>query len=542
MNDVLDLEALLQSFLGESEEGLGEMEQALLALESRPSDPEPLRTIFRVAHTLKGNALTLGFPALGGFAHALEDLLDRLRNGEVHPNPALITTLLRATDRLRALVPAAVAGADALSPADQALQDALRHPQRLAAPAPVAAAREPRRAPARRSLRVDLERLDRIMALTGEIAVARVRLGQMLEEGRPAASALDVHRDIDRLSRELHEQVMKVRAVPVGAAFRPQARTVRDAAAACEKEARLILEGEQVEADTAVVDGIRDPLTHMVRNAVAHGLESPQERLAAGKDRCGTVTLRARQEGGNLVIEVIDDGRGFDRALLIEAARRAEIPGADQLDDARLHQLAFEPGFTTAEAVTEVSGRGVGLDVVRRGVEALRGTVSVASEPGKGCTLTLRLPLALAIIDGFSVAVSGSTWIVPMESVLECLDLPAEGARGDDGGVINLRDQALPYLRLRSVFDLPGEPPARECMVVVQHGLRRAGLVVDQLHGAGQVVVRPLGELLRGTEGVAGSAILGTGRVALIADVEALLSRALRRNRSPESPDTGAAP
>lgn len=532
----LDRAALLQSFLDESSEGLDEMEQALLQIEARPADPEPLHVVFRIAHTLKGNAFTLGFQALGGFAHTLEDLLDKVREGAVQVTPPMVTALLRAVDALRLLVPNSVGGADALSAAEKALQDDLADPSRFAASAAAPIARSGPRE--RRSLRVDLEKLDRIVSLTSEIALARVRLGQILADGRAGPEALDLHRDIERLDRELHGQVMGVRAVRVAAALRPQERTVRDAVAACGKQARLVIEGEEVEADTSVVDGIRDPLAHMVRNAVVHGIESPEERAAAGKDPCGTVTVRALHESGSLVIRLEDDGRGFDRARFREEARRRGLP--DDVDETRLFDLAFQPGFSTAAKITEVAGRGVGLDVVRSNVEALRGTISVESEEGRGTAFTLRLPLTLAILEGFPVSAGDSAYIVPMESVLECLDLPAEGPRGGEGGVVDLRGDALPFLRLRSALGVAGAPPRRECLVVVQHGRRRAGLVVDALHGVAQVVVRPLGGLLRDVSWLTGSAILGTGKVALLLDVEALLSRALRRGRAFEPPSPRA--
>lgn len=532
----LDRAALLQSFLDESSEGLDEMEQALLGLEARADDAEAVRAVFRIAHTLKGNAMMLGLTALGGFAHSIEDLLDRVRGGKVEVTPPLINALLRAVDSLRQLVPAAAAGTHTLSAADESLQREFSDAARLGAAAPAAPAEAGplRFEGARRSLRVDVEKLDRLVALAGEMAVARVRLGQMLAGGRPAAEALDLHHDIDRMGRELYERMMALRAVRLSAALRTQERTVRDAATVTGKQARVLIAGEEVEADTSVVDGIRDALAHMVRNAVAHGLESPAERRAAGKDPCGTVRLSAAHESGTLVIRVEDDGRGLDRAKLREEARRRGLP--ETLDEAGLFELVFEPGFSTAAEVTGLAGRGVGLDVVRRAVETLRGTISVESEPGKGTRFVLRLPLALSIRDGLPVVAGENTYLMPLENVLECLDLTPEGPRVDEGGVVDLRGTALPFLRLRKVLGVEAAPPARECLVVVQQGRRRAGLVVDALHGGVQVAVRPLGSLLRGAFCLSGSALLGTGKVALMLDVEALLSRAFRGNLEPVSP------
>lgn len=547
----IDLDAILHTFLDESEEGLCRMEEALVALETEPENGETLQTIFRVAHTLKGNASSLGYPRVAGFAHGVEDTLQHLRDRTIPVTGSVITLLLRAVDALRHMVPEAVAGNEEMSPAHEALLKLLGETGTMAveekakaAAALVVPERRERSWGRRkddieawkdrgRTLRVDIEKLDRILNLTGEIAIARGRLRQMLEErvGRTGEEVLEAHLEADRLYLDLQELVMKARMVPVGPIFRQYVRTVRDMAAATGKSVRLLTEAGDVEVDTRVIEHLRDPLTHMIRNAVDHGIEPPQGRQARGKDPCGHVSLRACHEAGSIVIQVADDGSGLDRERIVKQARsEGLVADPEKLTDAEIYRLVFEPGFSTAEAVTDLSGRGVGMDIVRRNVEALRGSVAIDSRQGEGTTITIRLPLTLAIIEGFAVGVGDETYVIPLEAVLECLELPAEEQhRGNGRGVIYLRGQALPYLRLRDQFALPGPSPPRENIVVVHHGGGQAGIAVDVLYGASQTVIKPLGDLFEGLPGIAGSTILGSGRVALILDVPSLLREAVGR-------------
>ena len=486
----LEREAILKSFFDESREGLAAMEQAVLALEKAPHDAEPIQRVFRAAHTLKGNALSLGFPALAGLAHKLEDRLEIVRAGGAKLTPDLITFLLGSVDGLR---------------------DLLGHAER--------AGEEP--AEDARTLRVDVRKLDRMLALSGEIAVARGRVRQLL----PSREGCE---ELDRLSRELQDEILKVRAVPVGPLLEQHERTVRDAAASEGKQARLIVEGGEVEVDTAVVELLRDPLTHLVRNAVAHGIETPLQRRSAGKPECGTVILRARHESGCVVLEVRDDGRGFDRGRIAEQARARgmAVPSSDD----ELLELVFESGFSTAEKITDLSGRGVGLDVVRHNIEQLRGTIAIQSDAGSGATVALRLPLTLAIIDAFFVGAGGETYAIPLESMIECVDLPKDS--GGDAGVMSFRGEALPWLALAPHFGREGKREARRSLVVVQHGKGRAGIVVERLDGEDQTVLKPLTGLVDGARGVAGSALLGDGRIALILDVPELLASAVEASKT----------
>ena len=545
----LDRAELLQIFTAESEENLRDMEVSFVQLESAPQDEETLQAIFRAAHTIKGNAAGLGFPALAKFAHGVEDVLDGLRTGAMVLTTPLATILLQTVDALRQLVAAAVKGADELLPEHlELLEDLMVEGGggQDSSIAPSESKKERRGGQSRRradqsggmraqTLRVEIEKLDRMLNLTGEIAVARERLAGLLEEtdhAKQLEDILEAHRAADRLFMDLQEEVMKIRMVPLGPTFRQFVRTVRDVATAQGKLAYVELAGEDVDVDMNVIEHLRDPLTHIVRNAVDHGIEEPERRRELGKDQRGRLSLRAWHEGGSIVIKVQDDGAGLERSKVIERARAMGYTADfDKLNDHELFRLILEPGFSTASEVTEFSGRGVGMDVVRRNVEALRGVISIESRAGVGTTITIRLPLTLAIIRGFAVGVNEETYIMPLDAVIECIELPRDGSEEfASRGVINLRGQALPYVRLRDCFRLGGQPTERENVLVLRYHDQRVGLVVDRLFGENQTVIKPLSRTLGELPGVSGSAILGNGRVALILEVEGLLREALRQS------------
>ena len=541
----LDRAELLQIFSAESEENLRDRELAFVQLESSPQDDETLQAIFRAAHTIKGNAAGLGFPALAKFAHGVEDVLDGLRTGAMVLTTPLATLLLQTVDALRQLVVAAVNGTDELLPEHLELLEGLMIEAGggQSSGAEQRETRKERRADSNRrseqagtraqTLRVDIEKLDRMLNLTGELAVARERLAGLLEETdrvRQIEDILEAHRAADRLFMDLQEEVMKIRMVPLGPTFRQFVRTVRDVATAQGKLAYVELSGEDVDVDMNVIEHLRDPLTHIVRNAVDHGIEDPEARTARGKDPRGRLTLQAWHEGGSIVIKVQDDGAGLERTKVIERARAMGYSADfDKLADSELFRLILEPGFSTAPEVTEFSGRGVGMDVVRRNVEALRGVISIDSRAGIGTTITIRLPLTLSIIRGFAVGVDEETYIMPLDAVIECIEFPRDGDEAfASRGVINLRGQALPYVRLRDCLRMGGQPTARENVLVLRYHDQRVGLVVDRLFGENQTVIKPLSRTLGDLPGVSGSAILGNGRVALILEVEGLLREALR--------------
>ncbi|HXI20825.1 MAG TPA: chemotaxis protein CheA, partial [Gemmatimonadales bacterium] len=379
------------------------------------------------------------------------------------------------------------------------------------------------------TLRVDLTRLDKLLNLAGEVYIGQGRLNRLLEDAaaRDATLAGAIWQ-LDQLHTEIQDEVMRLRMIPLGPTFRQYRRTLRDLAREAGKQAVLVTEGDEVEVDTAIVDRIRDPITHMLRNAIDHGLETPEERALAGKNPTGRISLRARHSSGGVIIEVSDDGRGLDRdRIRARAVALGVIADGTELTDAEMLHLIFTPGFSTATAVTELSGRGVGMDVVRRDIEALRGTVKVDSTPGGGTTIVLRLPLTVAIIHGFVVAVGEERYVIPLDAVEECAAFQVRSQGRDcQPGVLTLRGAPLSYIHLRESFSLPGVPAARSSVVVIRHEDRRIGIVVDELLGERQAVIRPLSESIRQVEGFAGSTILDTGRVALILNVSNLVAKA----------------
>ena len=540
----LTLESVRETFRNESLELLNLAEQALLALESQPSDASLVAEVFRVAHSIKGNAQSVGFEHVGRLAHAFEDTLSLAREGRLSVTSDLTEVLLIAVDALRSAIRDAMAGALELDERQRGVMAQLAGQNQVEAPA-VPVPRPEQRADAAaspvlqpkpsRTIRVGLDKLDALVNLVAEIVIARGRVDELLRstDGPGRGAALDAHQTADLLYQELQEQVMKLRTVPLGPLFREYYRTARDVSAACDKKVRLIVEGEDVEVDAAVVEHLRDPLLHLVRNAIHHGIESPALRRAQGKDACGEVTLRAWRDAGSIVVEVADDGAGMDFAKIRRRARDLGLLVADaEPADDLVAALVFEPGFSTSDTITDISGRGVGLDVVRRNVEAIRGTVSVDSAD-YGTTVSMRLPLMVAIIEGFRVGVAGETYVLPLDSVRECVEMPAVASSDGHGvGLIDIRGQPTPYIDLAGAFRLEGARPSRRSVVVVQHEGLEAGLEVDQLHGEAQTVVKPLGKLFEGIPGLAGTAILGTGKVAFVLDVPSLLRMALRRASS----------
>jgi two-component system chemotaxis sensor kinase CheA len=314
--------------------------------------------------------------------------------------------------------------------------------------------------------------------------------------------------------------------VQIGATFSKFQRVVRDVSRELGKDIELIITGGDTELDKTVVERIGDPLTHLVRNSMDHGIESAEVRRARGKPATGRVILNAYHDSGSIVIEISDDGGGLNRErILKKALERGLIEPGHNLSDREIYQLIFEPGFSTVDQVTNLSGRGVGMDVVRRNINELRGSIELDSEEGKGTTIRIRLPLTLAIIDGFLVGVGASSYVVPLDMVKECVELRGEDMAKSTKGYLNLRGEVLPLVRLRELFDTreTAGGPRRENVVVVGYGDMKAGLVVDALHGEYQTVIKPLGPLFSGARGIGGSTILGTGDVALILDVPLLV-------------------
>jgi two-component system, chemotaxis family, sensor kinase CheA len=368
--------------------------------------------------------------------------------------------------------------------------------------------------------------------------IAQGRLRRMIEklESTSRRDILEVQEETERLFRDLQDEVMRVRMVPIGAMLRQNLRSVRDLANAHSKLARVEVSGEDVEVDTTILEHLKDAVLHMIRNAIDHGIEPPATRKKRGKNPCGLIKISAAHANGNVVVTLQDDGAGLNRDKILQKAKQLGLfLNAKPATDTELYQVLFRPGFSTTESVTDLSGRGVGLDVVKRNVEALHGTVDIASQEGLGTMITIRLPLTLAIIDGFSVLAGKETFVVPQQYIVECTELTADRQTGDHrrsgtSGVLNLRGSALPYIRLREVFGQSAAASARENVLVVKVGEFQAGIAVDQLLGAMQAVIKPLGKIFRGISGIAGSTILGDGRVGLIIDVPGLLQGMMQSN------------
>lgn len=398
------------------------------------------------------------------------------------------------------------ADAEVLPPAAEGLK---------APPAAAPTARESR------SLRVDADKLDRLIELVGELVVASAGVQNVslhLSEPR----LLEANEVLTRLVEEVRDQALSLRMVPIGPTFQRFQRVVRDVSRELNKDIELNIEGADTELDKTVVERIGDPLMHLVRNAMDHGIESAEVRRRAGKPERAQITLDASHEAGGILLTVSDDGGGLNRAkILAKAVERGLVAADVALSEREIDRLIFEPGFSTADRISNLSGRGVGMDVVRRDIEALRGTVDIESSPGIGTRIRIRLPLTLAIIDGFLIGIGDARFVLPVDLIVECVELGGSlRQQACSRGYLDLRGEVLPLIWLRDLFDMPGEAPARrENIVVVHFGTQKVGLVVDQLIGEHQTVIRPLGSMFRALRGVGGSTILGNGDIALVLDL-----------------------
>ena len=379
-----------------------------------------------------------------------------------------------------------------------------------------------------RSIRVDGDKLDRLIDLIGELVTAGATTN--IEARKAGLSSLnEATLRMARLVEEVRDQALQLRMVPVGPTFNRFQRIVRDVAREIGKQIRLEITGADTELDKNLIESIADPLTHLVRNAIDHGIETGEVRRGHGKPAEGVVRLNAYHESGSVVIEVADDGSGLRRERIVaKAIERGLIEDGASLSDSQVYALIFEPGFSTADQITNLSGRGVGMDVVKRNVAALRGTIELDSKEGAGTTVRIRMPLTLAIIDGFLVGVGRASFVIPLELVEECVELDEQEHAEDSGHhYVNLRGTVLPFIRLRELFEVDGMAGRRESIVVIRCAGRRFGIVVDELLGELQTVIKPLSRLFSRVRGVGGSTILGTGQLALILDIPNLLDQCL---------------
>ena len=439
--------------------------------------------------------------------------------------------------------PAPVAEAAPVAPAPAPVVEAAKPAAPAAAPPKATPVEVP--GPGQSVIRVDPERIDRLIDLVGELVITQAMLAQRVGEyGIAPSSNLAMGLDeLEQLTREIQDSVMAIRAQPVKSVFQRMPRLVREVANMTGKQARLVMDGENTEVDKTVIERLAEPITHMLRNAIDHGLESPEERKAAGKNPEGMVRLAALHRSGRIVIEVSDDGKGINRERVFSIAVKKGLIAPDlQLTDEEIDNLIFLPGFSTADKISDVSGRGVGMDVVKRSVQALGGRISIASRPGHGSTFTLSLPLTLAVLDGMVVDVAGETLVVPLAAIVESLRPKPEEVRplGPVGSVLAVRDSFVPLIDVGLTLGYRDEsPPPTDGVVLLVEGEdgSRAALVADAIHGQRQVVIKSLEQNYQQVEGVAAATILGDGRVALILDVDATINLRRREGGAPRPPE-----
>jgi two-component system chemotaxis sensor kinase CheA len=559
------MDDLLREFLTESNENVLRIEQEMVLLEQRPGDKELLGSIFRSLHTIKGTCGFLGLQRLEKVAHAAENVLGGVRDGALAPTRDLVGDVLAAVDVVKDILEGLERGEDDPTGDDEVVIGLLSrwlgggpstepedfdHLFRAAAntrPAPCEpvvaeertpsgspslpradSAPEPATALAEQTLRVDVGVLDRLMDLAGELVLVRNQLTQTGRHDRESVVSMPVQQ-LNRVTSELQDVVMKTRMQPVGHAWATLPRLVRDLCSASGKRIELVLRGAETELDRQVLQAIRDPLTHMVRNSADHGIESTAERRAAGKPELGRIVLDSFHEGGHIVIEIRDDGRGIDvarvRAKVVERGLATAEAVAD-MPDPRIFSYIFEAGFSTAREVTAVSGRGVGMDVVRRNIQKIGGTVEVTSVSGQGTTFRIRIPLTLAIMSALLVGVRGQSFAIPQIGVLELVRVgAAAGGQVDEvNGVffLRLRDELLPLVRLDEVLGFVPGDTVTGYVAVCRAGAARFGVLVDAIHDTHEIVVKPAGRMFSGVRPYAGTTILGDGRVVMILDVSGI--------------------
>jgi two-component system, chemotaxis family, sensor kinase CheA len=568
---------MLSMFVGEALDHLGTIESVVLQLEGAPADVKLLNDVFRPFHTVKGNAGALGVTSVQELAHCVESLLDLARAGKHAMGPDEFDIVLRAVDLLTIMMQelpdrVATGGPSSVTPRRDALMFAVEAmiaggssaavaeaepidtpetgpetapeatPVTVTMAAPVASAPSTPSAPAatppaapvrtrteaQSTVKVDTGKLDNLIDMVGELVIA-----QSILAADPAfAKSVDERlgrrmAQLKRITSDLQRNAMSMRMVPIRQVFQKMARLVRDLSKQSGKNIELVLQGEETELDRKVVEDINDPLMHMVRNSVDHGIESPERRAAAGKSAQATLRLRAAHEGGNIIIEIVDDGAGLDTdRIYAKAVSNGLIAPGAQLAPADIHQMIFQPGFSTAEKVTEISGRGVGMDVVRRNIEALRGRIEIQTARGQGTTFSIRLPLTLAIVDGILVAVGHERFVIPAFAVRESLRPKPEQIHSVYGQscMVQIRDRLIPSLHLGDLFGIAGaqRDVTNATVVVLEDNGRPTALIVDELIGKQEVVIKSLGSTFEGVRGVAGGAILGDGRVGLILDAGGL--------------------
>ena len=567
--DVVENEAdpeMVADFLNNADELLESLTQAMLMLENNPDDRASVEEIFRAAHTIKGTAGMLGFGCIEQLCHVIENTFDRIRKNQLSVSAPLIDSLLIGWDLVRNLFSLLRSGKKPQIPLEEFFQrlsasergELVAEPQiaqtrsdsiNIAASIETSSGKtiktEAPKSDSQGTIRVDLKRLDSLVNLVGELVIDRTRFARIEEAMRLRGASADLSHQMaesvllfGRHMNEVQNIIMKVRMVPVGNAFYKFSRVVRDLSRQCGKEVELVVHGGETELDKTLVEEIGDPLVHLIRNSIDHGIEEPEQREANGKTRKGQIRLSASQQGNLIVICVEDDGKGLDvERIRAKAIRNGIIKENENIPPKDIFNLIFEPGFSTAEKVTNISGRGVGMDVVKKNIQKLKGVVELDSVQGKGTKTTIKLPITLAIVPSLMVEVAGESFAIPLVNVIESIRISAdEIQRMGTAQFVKLRDQVVPLARFSDVMGLtniesnfwyrptqttPALSRRRERLVFVVVGIghERLGLVVDKLLGQQEIVIKPLGKLLGNHPGLAGGCVLGDGRVALVIDV-----------------------
>ncbi len=542
---------LLEEFLEDASGHLEAIETTLLKLEEGvrlgKTDQTLLSALLGSLHTVKGNSGMMGFAPLQQYVHKLESLLKLVADGKVLLAPAVFEAYYGAVNLLRESL--AKLAANPMDPLDfgdalmllQVLERSETGDQAVFAETTVKKEEFGYITQRSTTLKVNFTRLDELMNLVGELVTHRTtllalekRLQQSCTDRELLLAFKDSSQLIGKSAAELRESIMKVRMLPIKAVFQRFNRLVRDLSQSHGKEIRLLFEGEETEIDKTVIDEIGEPLLHLIRNAVDHGFEPPGERLRLGKPSAGTLRLRARHENNHIVISVEDDGRGIATDKLKQSAMGKGLlreQEAQALTDQEALQLVFLPGFSTKLEVTETSGRGIGLDVVKKTVASLNGVMEIDSIPGRGTAFTIKLPLTLAIIAALMVKVSGETFAIPLSGVLESIKIDSSAIHAVEGGeIIQLRDRLVPVFRLDRFFRLP-QPAEREqeYVVIVGSGEKRGGLVVDRLMGQQEIVIKAMDDYLGELPGVSGGTVRGDGTVSLILDIASIIGGKSKR-------------
>jgi len=567
---------IIAEFLVESHENLDQLDRDLVALEQDPGSQERLASVFRTIHTIKGTSGFLGFDRLEALTHVGEHLLSRLRDGELTLDGALAGLLLRMVDTVRALLAViestgtdAAADGEAVAAVVAELERALaRGTAAVTEPAAVATesgdrradvpeAAEPQRGIMDSTVRVDVDLLDDLVQLVGELVLTRNQILQRTD-GQADADLSRAAQRLDLVASELQESIMQTRMQPIGQVWAKMPRIVRDLANQLGRVVQLDMEGHETELDRSLLEALKGPLTHLVRNALDHGIEDPARRAALGKPPTGRLSLRARHQSGQVVVEIADDGAGIDPARIADAAVARGIVSPEQvarMDGKEIMQLVFRPGFSTAAAVTNVSGRGVGMDVVRTDIERIGGSVDLSSQVGVGTTCRVRIPLTLAIIPALVVGDGGERYAIPQANLVELVRVEAEQLASSverlaGATVLRLRGHLLPLVSLSEALGGPQHPLLRGdragrdalTVVVVQSDGVRFGLCVEEVHDTQEIVVKPIGRQLKGLATYAGATIMGDGRVALILDVQGLAATTgVDETPAEEEPETPVA-